>query len=220
MYRWQSNTPVSEPDVQELLDIRAALVDLSFHVKLLRLREAIRKAGFNPNQPRIPRNNPHGGQWAGPGGAGTAPSGSKPVTPPPAGPQLPPRGEGDPPRIIITPRPPEIGHNGGPPLEDPPAIPREAPPTAQDRMRVVRRAAGWLLRAMRYGPSPQAKLFAAAVEATVWIADLLIPHITAYLEPPKTLAELQARWMCLQQGPMCIILSSRRPQPQRAIPGR
>ncbi|HQS47651.1 MAG: hypothetical protein ABII76_27190 [Pseudomonadota bacterium] len=109
------------------------MAELSFLVKTLRLREAVRKANFNPYQPRVPRNHPDGGQWGGPGGIAILPVAFKPRTRRRGSPQLPPWQEGDPPRITITPRVPEIGDNGGPPLEEPPPVPRAAPPTAQDR---------------------------------------------------------------------------------------
>lgn len=37
-------------------------------VKFLRLRQAVFKAGFNPNQPRAPAGSPIGGQWIAAGG--------------------------------------------------------------------------------------------------------------------------------------------------------
>ncbi|OYX65516.1 MAG: hypothetical protein B7Y95_24250 [Rhizobiales bacterium 32-66-11] len=159
MYRWRSNDPVFDPDLRELLEIRAALAELSFLVKTLRLCEAVRKANFNPYQPRVPRYRPDGGQWVGPGGIAILPVAFKPRTRRRGSPQLPPWQEGDPPRITITPRVPEIGDNGGPPLEEPPPVPRAAPPTAQDRTQVVKRAASWLLRAVRAGANLRAKLF-------------------------------------------------------------
>lgn len=42
-----------------------------------RLAELLGKANFDPNQPRVPRGNPDGGQWTGEGGIGTPhPSGT------------------------------------------------------------------------------------------------------------------------------------------------
>jgi hypothetical protein len=49
----------------ELQAINHAYYELSalqVHVQLLRL-ELLAKANFNPNQPRVPRGNPDGGQW-------------------------------------------------------------------------------------------------------------------------------------------------------------
>jgi len=38
-----------------------------FETALIRYADACRKAGFNPNQPRMPAGNPQGGQWTGDG---------------------------------------------------------------------------------------------------------------------------------------------------------
>lgn len=43
------------------------LAGLRLQASLLRLRRAV-KAGFDPNQPRVPAGNPDGGQWTGGGG--------------------------------------------------------------------------------------------------------------------------------------------------------
>jgi hypothetical protein len=43
--------------------IAAELAALSFSLRAARLRELIRKAGFRPDQPRVPAGNPDGGQW-------------------------------------------------------------------------------------------------------------------------------------------------------------
>src|SRR3990172_6502210 len=45
-----------------------------FEVKAARLAEIIRATKFDPNQPRVPRGNPEGGQWTdgGAGGSGSA----------------------------------------------------------------------------------------------------------------------------------------------------
>ncbi len=40
-------------------------------IKLRNLAEAVAKANFNPNEPRVPRGNPDGGQWATGGGSAT-----------------------------------------------------------------------------------------------------------------------------------------------------
>src|SRR6202034_998767 len=69
----------------------------------------LRKAGFRPDQPRWPRGSGDvSGRWS--GGAGEAP----PASPKPPPQELPPRSWG-------------IGHNQGPPLDDPPDIPNVKP---------------------------------------------------------------------------------------------
>jgi hypothetical protein len=44
------------------------LAALRVKLALLRFEELHRKAGFNPDQPRVPAGNPDGGQWTGDGG--------------------------------------------------------------------------------------------------------------------------------------------------------
>ena len=82
-----------------------------------------------------------------------------------------------------------IGHNGGPPLDDPPDIPQEEPPTAQLRNAIVRNLAGWLLRRGVAVLIPGAGEALAVVQLGVWVYQSL-PFINAYLDGPKTLDEL------------------------------
>lgn len=49
-------------------DLLWRLAALHVAVKFLRLRQAVYKAGFNPNQPRAPAGSPIGGQWVAAGG--------------------------------------------------------------------------------------------------------------------------------------------------------
>jgi len=51
---------------QSLDEVRHALADLKFW---LRFRQLLRKAGFNPDQPRVPAGTPDGGQWTSDGGS-------------------------------------------------------------------------------------------------------------------------------------------------------
>jgi ribosomal protein L29 len=51
----------------EALKLKAELASLRFELAMDALR---RKAGFNPQQPRMPAGNPDGGQWAEGGGGG------------------------------------------------------------------------------------------------------------------------------------------------------
>ncbi|ARQ00939.1 hypothetical protein [Pseudorhodoplanes sinuspersici] len=61
--------------MQSLAAIRSELVRLKWHVAASRFQVALRrhalalKAGFNPDQPRVPADNANGGQWTS-GGAG------------------------------------------------------------------------------------------------------------------------------------------------------
>ena len=85
----------------------------------LRLSRLLGKANFNPNQPRVPRGNPRGGQWTREG----IESGTEPSDPPPSGPP-----------ILL----------GDP--EDPLEIPRDRPTSARRRNAVIKRLARWAAR--------------------------------------------------------------------------
>jgi hypothetical protein len=144
--------------------------------------EEIDKAGFRQDQPRWPKGSGEiSGRWS--GGAGEEPS-------------LPPK----PPPERLPPRSWTIGHNQGPPLDDPPKIPtEEALPADQEDWSFAKDAAEWLLRAgvrtaLRVvleatigGPVGD---FLLALEAAYWLHRYL-PAIKSYLDPPKTWEELQ-----------------------------
>ncbi len=108
--------------------------------------------------------------------------------------------------------PPGIGHNQGPPLGDPPEVPKAAPATAQARNAFLKAAARWLARAgvrtalkagLRIGLEATiggpAGDFLLAMEAAYWLYEFL-PYIQAYLQPPKTLEELQRDALNPQPG--------------------
>jgi hypothetical protein len=58
---------------QSLDEVRHALADVKFW---LRFRQLLRKAGFNPDQPRVPAGNSGGGQWTGENESGSESSAS------------------------------------------------------------------------------------------------------------------------------------------------
>jgi hypothetical protein len=153
-------------DLQKFLDARRS--------------PTVEKAGFRSDQPRWPTGSGEiSGRWS--GGAGVAdPSPPKTPTEEP------------------LPRSWSIGHNQGPPLDDPPEIPLESPLTEHEILDVAKTAARWLARA---GVRPALEATAEAIsgpvgdfllvlEATYWLARAL-PSIYSYLDPPKTLEELQ-----------------------------
>ncbi len=82
-----------DPDIRRLMALRAGESGLlrlkwlaaatRFELAMLRYDRALKlalKAGFDPNQPRVPRGNPDGGQWTSGGGgsSGTGPSNRSP----------------------------------------------------------------------------------------------------------------------------------------------
>lgn len=99
--------------------LRSAVLGRLVLAKALRLHRLLGKANFNPNQPRVPRGDPRGGQWTRDGNA----SGAKPLDPPPSGPPI------------------LLGHP-----EDPLEIPRDRPPTEKVRNAIIKRLARWALR--------------------------------------------------------------------------
>lgn len=141
----------------------------------------LRKAGYRPDQPRWPKGSGDiSGRWS--GGSGEGPP--APPKPPPA--DLPPRYWG-------------IGHNQGPPLDDPSDVPREQPSDESKINDFLKAAARWLgraglrrvleigLEATIGGPVGD---FLLAMEGAYWLRNYL-PYIQAYLDAPKTWEELQ-----------------------------
>jgi hypothetical protein len=152
----------------------------------------LRKAGFNPSEPRVPAGNSDGGQWTSDGG-----------------------NEASDPRVLsdATPDnnwipgaqyaandPPGIGHNQGPPLEEPPKIPPQKPVTAQLRNAFLKAAARWLMRATLEatlgGPAGD---YLVALQTAAWLHEY-VPYVTAYLQPPETWSELQQDALKPQRG--------------------
>jgi hypothetical protein len=133
----------------------------------------MRKAGFNPDEPRVPAGQTEGGRWT-------------------------KQGMGD--ANAATAEIAGVGHNQGPPLNEPPEVPPEVPLTAKARNAFLKAAARWLIRA-----SLEATLggpvgdYLVALEAAYWLYQYL-PYIRAYLQPPKTWAELQEDALSPQKG--------------------
>ncbi len=71
-----------------------------------------------------------------------------------------------------------------------PEIPQKEPPTEKAKNAVRKAVARWLLRAALSAANvdPRTRLM---VEASVAAAEWLAPYVNAYLDPPKSLAELQ-----------------------------
>lgn len=139
------------------------------------------KAGFRPDQPRWSKGSGEiSGRWS--GGAGEGPQ----VAPKPPPAELPQHYWG-------------IGHNQGPPLDDPPEVPKEQLSDESEINDFLKAAAGWLsragvrrvleigLEATIGGPVGD---FLLAMEGAYWLSSYL-PYIQAYLDAPKTWEELQ-----------------------------
>ncbi|MGB6536803.1 MAG: hypothetical protein WBF58_12670 [Xanthobacteraceae bacterium] len=121
------------------------------------------KAGYNPNEPRVPEGTHGGGEW-------TSDGSSTPSATP----------ESD--DIAGT----QYAANNPP--GKPPAVPPGQPATKQATYAFLTAAAYWLVDAALAG-EPVGD-FILALEAADWLSSYL-PYVSAYLDPPKTLAELQ-----------------------------
>jgi hypothetical protein len=145
----------------------------------------LRKAGYDPNESRVPAGNPDGGQWTKEGDGGGI-SSAPGVVLSDAGPDNAwvPRAQ------YAANDPPGIGHNEGPPLEAPPAVPPRILATKQAINSFLKSAAYWLAEASVVDKRAAA-IFFAALMATGWLADKYLPYIIEYQDPPRTLLELQ-----------------------------
>lgn len=138
------------------------------------------KAGFNPNELRVPAGNPDGGQWTSQGAptshssilSGTSSDASR-----------------DSATQVASNTAPGIGHNQGPPLEEPPAIPPKQPASLGAINDFLKAAAYWLSRLSKL--DKRAQIFVAALMATAWLVTKYLPTISSYLDPPKTWQQLQ-----------------------------
>ena len=63
--------------------VQMSLPDLADELAVGRVARAERllKAGYDPNQPRVPAGNPDGGEWSGPGTGGSSSAGTSPPRP-------------------------------------------------------------------------------------------------------------------------------------------
>jgi hypothetical protein len=147
----------------------------------------VRKAGFNPDEPRVPAGNPDGGQWTRESGSGTS-NESQVVS------DATPDNIWRPGAQYAANDPPGLGHNQGPPLEEPPEIPRLKPSSLSAINDFLKAAAYWLAPISRF--DKRALLFLAALQTTEWLVDKYLPSVISYLDPPKTWEELQQN-----QGP-------------------
>jgi hypothetical protein len=139
------------------------------------------KAGFNPDEPRVPAGNPEGGQWTTGGGNGAS---NDPRILSDAAPD----NTWKPGAQYAANDPPDVRQNQEPPLASPPEVPPEEPATAKAVNTFLKAAAYWLAAAALAGEP--AGDFILALEAVEWLYEFR-PWIDAYLDPPKTLEELQ-----------------------------
>ena len=161
---------------------RLAVADLQAELAARRFVLALR-ANFDPTQPRHPKGSGNvSGRWrdGGPSGAGSGPV----------------RTSSGKSRRLRLPARAGIGHNGGPPLEDPPDLPKHEPSSYRARNNLPKRSAIWLRRAVGRGSNKRLLAFVAALEAVGYLDEFFSP-IETYLDEPKSLSELRrdvSRW--------------------------
>jgi hypothetical protein len=88
---------------------------------------------------------------------------------------------------VVAANTPGLGHNQGPPLEEPPKIPPKPPATPQVLNNFIKAAASWLAAAGKNAAAGYLRI----LQQVYWVTMLALPYIRAYLSPPKTLNELQ-----------------------------
>ena len=94
-----------------------------------------------------------------------------------------------PPLTVYAHKPPTIGHNQGPQLDEPPEIPQE-PLSGSAQAAFLKSAVQWLILALAEA-SPDTEAFILLLQASSWIMQRCYPYIAAFFAPPETLTELQ-----------------------------
>lgn len=172
-----------EKQLQRRAELAAIRQDGELLAEIIReFHQELCKAGFNPDEPRVPAGNPDGGQWTREGGDGSS-SESAVVSDATADNSWIPGAR------YAANDPPGIGHNQGPPLEDPPKIPPKAPAKPKLVNDFLKAAAYWL--AVGISTDRRIVRFRAALLAVQWLAGKYLPSIISYLDAPKTWEELQ-----------------------------
>ncbi len=126
---------------------------------------------YRPDQPRAPRGQSDGGQWVDEGGGSGSGGGSSDSR------SLSDANSDD---ADFWKPGAQVAQND----DDPPKIPKIPPKSGRERNRVIKEVAKW---AGRYG-GPIGKI----VEGVVWAYEIE-PYVSAYLDEPQTLEELQKR---------------------------
>ena len=178
-------TLAAQLDEEKRLQRRAELAAL--YRESERLSEVVRdfcrelgKAEFNPDEPRVPAGNPEGGQWT--SGEGNAASASSAAAISDANSD----NAWIPGAQYAANDSPRAGE--APPFGSPPEVPPEKPATPQ-LLNAFLKAAAYSLAGALLASEPIGE-FVLALEAAEWLHEFR-PWIDAYLDPPKSLQELQ-----------------------------
>jgi hypothetical protein len=146
---------------REAASLRSQIAGNEMLLALYRLEALLRKANFNPNQPRVPTGTSDGGQWTGDGSGGGS-SGTDRIRPIP------------------------ISYGSGNKPPKPPRIPVKPPGSKSARYAIIKGTVKFLVGAARVGARVDPPVW-AAIEAASWAE----PYITSYFDKPKTFEALQ-----------------------------
>jgi len=163
---------------------------------------------YNPDQPRVPAGHPHGGEWTS-GDWSDATNGDASSRNVPSQHQVlsdatPDNAWKPGAQYAANEPPPGIGHNQGPPLEDPPEGPKTPPPfNTRAFWSFIKVATQWLVKAgwrpvlpiairmeLEATAGGRIGLFLATMETAYWTYRAY-PYIHSYFDPPKTLEDLR-----------------------------
>lgn len=174
----------ADPDIRRLMALRAiegGLLRLKwlaaatrFEIAMHRHARAL-KANFNPNEPRVPRGNPDGGQWTYVPGWSSSNRRNRQSTDDDGGDET----------TRDSSRTGRIRLAGEIPTGDPPDIPKEKPPTSKERTSIKKTVANWLDRV-----GGTVEMLVAVAKLNTWL-QTYVPEIQSYRDPPKSLEELQ-----------------------------
>lgn len=163
----------------EALKIKADLAWLRFELFMVDM--ALRaKANFNPQQPRVPKGNPDGGQWTdashGANSAGSDPDSERTSSVHVADGDKSPRGIGDNSRHF---------EDAPTPKEPPANLPEERPARREERTSAIKEVARWLVK-----NGARAGTLGAIFTVASWLREYEY-DVIASADPPRSLEELQ-----------------------------
>lgn len=169
-----------------ILRLKWRLAFNAWERKLGRWVEAA-KAGFDPNQPRVPAGNSNGGQWAGGAGRGKPGGNNKPKRNRPR--HRPKTRRPSPVKKLTVPAPKVPAKTKGP-LPPAPRIPKQPPTLRKIENRLAKQAGKWLLKAAARRVLGPLGLVLDAIDGAVWL-HRHYPDIQSYFDEPRSLKELQ-----------------------------
>jgi hypothetical protein len=167
MFEMEISTQAAQRLRMAALRVKSALAAADVKAAGARVLALLGKANFDPNQPRVPSGNPEGDQWTRVEAWRSGRSRTQLAS------------------IVGIPRwllRDLISRN------PPPEIPDDEPPRVSLRWPVIKEVAGWMLM-LGLRETPAGPVL-ALIEAAKWAYDYS-PYVSAFLDEPKSLQELQ-----------------------------